>query len=212
MGLFSSKKEKSLDERVNEIINSDDEVKRVIEYKPELRQYLVDSYRRAYESGKGIKYFGNFIDKVRKPLGFLKLLGNLAGPGIGYLASGLARIGELALFTLPYSIYYGLKGGKAKEIGKIVGTEVAKIPIPYGDVANFIPIYSKAASNYINNTAKKYFMEGVKRKGFEADIDTGRNLEEVLKEQPLPEEVSSRSNPIGTSPRRAVTTRARERV
>ncbi|HLD02437.1 MAG TPA: hypothetical protein VJC07_01930 [Candidatus Nanoarchaeia archaeon] len=214
MGIFfGNAKEKPLEERINEIISKDEKVKYLIEKNPGLRDYLMESYRQAYEKGRGLSGFAKFIDYVRKPLGWIKLVGSWLGPGKGYLVRGLARVGELALFALPYSVYYGSKGGNMKEVGKIVGTEVGKLFAPYGDAANFIPVYSNAAKKYVENTAKKYFMEAIQQKGLDVKgIYTGKNLEEVLKEQPLPGETSSRSKPIDTLPRRSQITRARERV
>ncbi len=192
MGLLRRKKgnlEGKLGDRLGSIISKNKEVKKLLDERPELYKELEESYKATSKKSQGLRYFAKFIDYVRKPLGFVKLIGGFLGPGPGYLTASLTRLGELGLFTIPYSIYYGLKGGKLKEIGKVVGMELAKIPLPYGDAANFIPVYSHTAKKYVDYGTVDNFLDkaSVKRalKGMtEGRLRKVRGLEDVVREQP----------------------------
>lgn len=159
----------SIDSLVDEVIDHNEEISQMIGQDPNLRNNLYEVVRQNYTRYKGALKGAEFVDKVDKVAGPLEAALQYFAP-IGtplYGIAEFAKVAEWGLLKLPYAIYYAVKTKDYSNVLSWTATEAAAHLIPFGNVIDVLPTYTKFTKDYFIKKSSEQFINSLSRKSVE---------------------------------------------
>ena len=141
----------SLEDYVEKVLENNPKFREAFKTIPRFRSQLKDIVSQSYHEYKGLVDWSRFTDKINRILGpveaGIRYFSPLGTTGFGIYS--LTKLLHYGLVKLPYSIYYTLKTGDF--MGSIATglAEVAKYFLPFVNLGDILPLYSKTVDNYI---------------------------------------------------------------